>query len=345
MIPALIEKEKQLKEEMKTESLRVLAFRTDGRLAFFFLRNKRLMCFDIEDEAGPAVGDICLARVSNTLPDIGAAYLDAGYKDKVFLDIKNRKNIILADREYDGKLRPGDVLAVKVRALPKAGKKARVIPAPEIEKDSYIHKNAPCMLRSGRKALEKSISNVLEENDARWYTEDQTLYEEAVKLAGGKNDRILLYDDERISLKTLFDLRNAVKRVLSRKVNLPCGGELVFDETEAMNVVDVNSASFVNDKGDPEASLLKLNKEAATETAYQILCRGISGIILIDFVNMKDAESETILLAFLQEELDRLGTRAVAEDITKLGIAEVSRPRSGRKFSEFRTFLDSNILI
>ena len=118
----------------------------------------------------------------------------------------------------------------------------------------------------------------------------------------------------------------------------------MITETEAMCVIDVNTAKALTGR-DKEETFFKINMEAVSEIATQISARNLSGIIMVDLINMRSKESETILTAFLEESLKALTPPAWLEDITKLGIAEISRKRlKGSIYSE-KAFLNSTILI
>ncbi len=337
------------KTEMKTGNMRVLAFRekNGSRTLIFVLDKGKITNLYCEDTRGAAVGDIYLARVLNTLPDIQAAFLDAGLDDSVFINT-DRKDFPLADRVYDGRLRPGDIFPVKIRQLPKGSKKAKVIAA-DIPAEEYEHKTAPCLLHRAAGIFEQCLKRVIATEGACFYTDDKGLYEDAIEVMKGAEagkgqirEKIRLYEDEDISLVTLFDLRKKTGNLLSRRVKLKCGGELVFDETEALNVIDVNSASF--EKGGRD-TILKLNTEAVWEAAYHISARSLSGMIIIDLVNMDDSESEKILLEELKTALSLNCPGAEALDITKMGLAEIRVPGGKQKISSFRTVIDNTILM
>ena len=132
------------------------------------------------------------------------------------------------------------------------------------------------------------------------------------------------YDSEKVSLYHLYDLAKAFADALSRTVSLPSGGNLVFDKTEAMTVVDVNSGrgSALRKKN----ALHEMNLEAARELARQMRLRSLSGMILCDFISTEGSGDAEDLLSKLREYTAEDRDSDVV-DITKLGIVEITRQK------------------
>lgn len=103
--------------------------------------------------------------------------------------------------------------------------------------------------------------------------------------------------------------------------------------TEALTVIDVNSGKNVRKKGDDE-STLKMNLEAAKETARQIRLRNLSGIILIDFINQDEEKNEEVLLKEFRHLLAKDPIQTTLVDITALGLAEVTRKKVRKPLHE-----------
>jgi ribonuclease G len=132
-----------------------------------------------------------------------------------------------------------------------------------------------------------------------------------------------LYDS-----KIQSDLNNALKRI----VNLKSGGYIVIDETEALTAIDINTGKFVGTRslGD---TVLKTNLEASEEIARQIRLRDIGGIIIIDFIDMRNEQDIDLVLSQLEKYLkrDRIKTNIIG--ITKLGLVELTRKKIRRSLS------------
>ena len=104
------------------------------------------------------------------------------------------------------------------------------------------------------------------------------------------------------------------------------GGFLYIEQTEAMAVIDVNSGKSIG-KGNKADHVRKINMEAAKEAARQIRLRNLSGIIVIDFIDMESEYDKDTLLRVMQGYLNEDSKKAVAVDITKLGLMELTRKK------------------
>ena len=111
------------------------------------------------------------------------------------------------------------------------------------------------------------------------------------------------------------------------------GADIFIDHTEAMTVIDVNSGKKAG-KEAPGQTYFAINKEAAGEICHQIVLRNLSGIILIDFINMKDDESRKELTGFMSELCKINDPKMHIIDITKLGIMETTRQKTGPSLFE-----------
>lgn len=143
-------------------------------------------------------------------------------------------------------------------------------------------------------------------------------------------ENIELRDGEDI-FKT-YNITDEIKKALGRKVFLRSGGYLVIDETEALTSIDVNTGKYIG-KIDLESTVLKTNLEAVEELARQLRLRNIGGIVIIDFIAMKNKEDEELLLDSLEEELKKDRTKTSVMGITKLGLVEMTRKKVRNRLS------------
>lgn len=144
------------------------------------------------------------------------------------------------------------------------------------------------------------------------------------------SDKIEFNKDFSITLD--YTLQNDIKEALERIVLLNSGGYIVIDETEALTAIDVNTGKFVGTSslGD---TILRTNIEATEEIARQIRLRDIGGIIIVDFIDMKNKEDIPLVLSIFKKHLkkDRIKTNII--DITKLGLVELTRKKIRRSLS------------
>ena len=147
------------------------------------------------------------------------------------------------------------------------------------------------------------------------------------------SDKLTLYHDPLLSLDCLYSLQSRIREAVSRTVFLSSGAFLVIEQTEAMVVIDVNTGKMdIRKRETKEDLLLKANLEAADEIMRQLRLRSLSGMIVIDFINMKTDQ-------YNQKLMDRLRTLALQDpvavsviDMTGLGLVEMTRQKTERAF-------------
>ena len=138
------------------------------------------------------------------------------------------------------------------------------------------------------------------------------------------------YEDEPLPLYKVFALDGCLKDASQKRVWLRSGGYLVIEPTEALTVIDVNTGKYTpSGKTTAEQTFLKLNLEAAAAAAKELRLRNISGIVVIDFIDMKDAAAREQLVRTLKEEIGKDPVRTSFHDFTALGLAELTRKKTG----------------
>ena len=144
--------------------------------------------------------------------------------------------------------------------------------------------------------------------------------------------KIPLYTDE-YTLTLRYSLASLLEKTLSKRAYLKSGAYLVIEPTEAMTVIDVNSGKSIKGKN-AEEQFLKINIEAAKEIARQLRLRNISGIVMIDFINMKEESHNHELMKNLAEYVRTDPVRTTVVDMTKLGLVELTRQKGKRALHE-----------
>ena len=138
-------------------------------------------------------------------------------------------------------------------------------------------------------------------------------------------DRVKLYED----VVPMFDKANIeheIRDLFKRRCDLPSGGYLIIEPTEALVSIDVNSGRYTG-KRDPEKTILKTNLEAAREVARQLRLRDIGGIIVCDFIDMETKANRDRVLQELRTHLGRDRARTKAFAVSDLGLVEMTRQR------------------
>ena len=137
-----------------------------------------------------------------------------------------------------------------------------------------------------------------------------------------KSDVEVVLDNRK--LEEYYDLNKQIEVSENRKIWLKSGGFITIDKTEALTAIDVNSAKFVG-KSNLEETAFAINKESAVEIAKQIRLRDIGGIIIIDFIDLKDENNKKELVEIFKEQLKKERTKVQIEGFTKLNLLELTR--------------------
>src|SRR5690606_8122193 len=125
----------------------------------------------------------------------------------------------------------------------------------------------------------------------------------------------------------LYGIEDEIQKALAREVRLKSGGYLVFDQTEAMTTVDVNTGSFLGQRN-LEETVYRTNLEAAQAVARQLRLRNLGGIVIIAFIDTHDAEHRRQVLRTLEKSLARDHARTTVYDFSPLGLVEMTRKRT-----------------
>ena len=134
------------------------------------------------------------------------------------------------------------------------------------------------------------------------------------------------YEDSLLPLYKLYAVESRMQELLAKKVWLKSGGYLIIEPTEALISIDVNTGKCESGR-DKEETFLRINREAAEMIALQLRARNLSGIILVDFINMKSKANETVLLEYMRNLLKKDPIPAKALDMTRLGLMELTRKK------------------
>lgn len=149
-----------------------------------------------------------------------------------------------------------------------------------------------------KKFYENAINHLYQEELGEIITDDKNIYEELQQLYAGNPDilsKIRFYENDAISLGTLYSFETQIQRAISERVWMKSGAYLIIQPTEALTVIDVNSGKNTSGKN-AEEYYYKINLEAAAEISRQLRLRNISGIVIVDFINMAKEEQRKELM-------------------------------------------------
>lgn len=151
---------------------------------------------------------------------------------------------------------------------------------------------------------------------------------------GGKLPPVLIdHHRERIGILEYFRVNAAIKEALRPRVDLPSGGYVIIQPTEALTVIDVNSGSFTRSATARE-TVLWTNCEAATEIARQLRLRNIAGVIIVDFIDMDSRRDQLQVLEHFNKALKADKSRPQIAQLSELGLVELTRKRQGQNLYE-----------
>ncbi len=187
---------------------------------------------------------------------------------------------------------------------------------------SCLHQMPPGWLRRFNGLRMRDTQSIMIEDEQLYLQARQYLQEYLPELL----PILVHYHDPLLPMHKLYSLERELSEALSQRVWLRSGGYLVIQPTEALTVVDVNSGKYEAGKK-KEETILKVNLEAARETARQMRLRNLSGIIIIDFINMETEEAKNEVLGELRARLLLDPLQANVVDMTKLNLVEVVRKK------------------
>ena len=194
---------------------------------------------------------------------------------------------------------------------------------------SCVYETEPFYMNAVRDTYSKHLDEIV--------TDIPEVFEHIVaylkEVSHGEENKVRLYEDALLPLYKLYRIGMVLEEVQKQKVWLKSGGFLVIQQTEAFVSIDVNSGKFTGKKK-AEETYRKINLEAAGEIARQLRLRNLSGIILIDFINMENPDHQDELFHVLQKHLRKDSVKTKAVDITPLHILEMTRKKVRRPLSE-----------
>ncbi|MDD5228427.1 MAG: ribonuclease G [Methylococcales bacterium] len=186
----------------------------------------------------------------------------------------------------------------------------------------FIHKDLPLSIRTLRDLYREGIERIR--------VDSKETYLKLIEFAEIFAPEIIPVIEHYAGDCPVFDIysvEDEIEKALARKVKLKSGGHLVFDQTESMTTVDVNTGGYVGGRN-LEETIFKTNLEAAQAIARQLRLRNLGGIIIIDFIDMKGVEHKQQVLQALNRHLEKDHAKTKITEVSILGLVEMTRKRT-----------------
>ena len=189
---------------------------------------------------------------------------------------------------------------------------------------------APRLLYQDLNLAHRVLRDFVGENTASIQVDSRKNFQKLSEFAAAYTPSVLNRLQHYTGERPLFDLHGVeeeIQRALGRRVDLKSGGYLVIDQTEAMTTIDVNTGGFVGGRNFDD-TIFKTNLEAAHAIARQLRMRNLGGIIILDFIDMENAEHRNAVTTELNKALAADRTKVSVSDFSALGLIEMTRKRT-----------------
>ena len=180
----------------------------------------------------------------------------------------------------------------------------------------------PKMIYKSENVVQRLLTDLMDQDLYRICTNEEKTYNEISKRLKESNKNIKI--EIQNNILDMYNIKNQLEELESRKIWLKCGGFITIDKTEALTAIDVNSGKYTGKK-DLEQTIFTVNKEATIEIAKQLRLRDIGGIIIIDYIDMQNKENEEKILELLKENLKKDRSKTQIVGFSKLNLLEMTR--------------------
>ena len=327
----------------------------NGIMCYYSMAEKASPCFvNVKKNNVLKIGDEMIVQVSKEGIKSKLPYVSSN------LNFTGRYLVLTSERKelgFSGKLKKEEKKQIREILKDKIPRNVGIIVRTncrDAQEEEILHeleelmKRYEAVLQKGKSrvcfsVLEKSmpeyvqiLQNLYSQDLEEIVTDKQELYECAVQYLKGYKQQekiVRYYEDKLLPLYKLYNLQKAFEQAQNERVWLKSGGFLVIQQTEAFVCIDVNTGKCTSKK-DMQETFRKINLEAAKEIAWQLRLRNLSGIILIDFINLERAEDKEELMQTLQKYLWQDSIKGTVVDMTELNIVEVTRKKVKKSLAE-----------
>lgn len=194
--------------------------------------------------------------------------------------------------------------------------------------NDIIKEHKPQLIYKNYNIISKFLTSVLETDISRVIVNSKSIYSSIEKYIKEIHKENIEIDYREENLMQMYDLQEQLEKIHERKIWLKCGGFITIDKTEALTAIDVNSGKFTGKKDmQKNNTIFKVNKEATIEIAKQIRLRNISGIIVIDYIDMQRDEERKEIIELLEQNLKQDRSKTQVIGFTKLDLLEMTRKK------------------
>jgi len=194
----------------------------------------------------------------------------------------------------------------------------------------------PVLLNQEPDLVERTVRDFLTEEIDRILVDQEDVYQHILHLiediSPRSKSKVTLFT-EAIPIFERFNIERQIEQTFMKRVSLPSGGEIVIEEAEALTSVDVNTGSHKVSTRDGKDFIFQANSEAAKEAARQIILRNIGGLIIIDFIDMKNRRDRKIIFDTMRKEMSKDKSKTHILPISALGILQMTRQRHTESFA------------
>ena len=194
----------------------------------------------------------------------------------------------------------------------------------DIKKQTSLCKKAPKLISQSEEIQEKIITDLAFKDLEKVIVNDEKEYNKLKKNIEMQKFNVKIELQKDLNILDKYDIEKQVEKIQNRKIWLNCGGFITIDKTEALTAIDVNTGKFTGTK-DLEKTIFKVNKEATIQIAKELRLRDIGGIIIIDYIDMKNNDNKKEILELLKNSLKSDRAKTQIEGFTNLNLMEMTR--------------------
>ena len=319
-----------------------------GKNGYYYYGNARAVSDAEKNLAKPKVGDTLILQVEKDAVGSKGAVLSANFSfpGKFLVLLPKDAGEIGVSRKITSSEERSRIREIVAELLPEGcgaivrtngegktkeefAKEISVLAAKAEELKTGEYLKPPALLLQENHPVRRAARDFYAPDVDEYVVNDTFAYEELLETGdyNGENQPVLKLHQEKLPLFESYFLESQSEKALDEHVWLKSGGFLVIEETEACVVIDVNTGKAAG-KGDLQKTILKTNLEAAEEAAKQMRLRNLSGIIIIDFIDMADENAQREVTRRLEAAVKKDRIKTVVVGMTELGLMQVTRKKT-----------------